>query len=81
MFEKAFEGKPAAVAVSEDVRPSTKSMDTRKRIDDLVKTLDDNEQEYYRAIRMNMADTAEKAYDTSRAALDQINKLKTSGNP
>lgn len=81
MFEKAFEGKPAAVAVSEDVRPSAKSMDTRKRIDDLVKTLDDNEQEYYRAIRMNMADTAEKSYDTSRAALDEIKKLKTSGNP
>ena len=81
MFEKALEGKPAVVAVNPDVRPSAQARQTRDRVDSLTKTLNEQEQKYYQAIRMNMATQAEQAYDASRTALDELNKLKEEGNP
>jgi hypothetical protein len=81
VFEKAVAGKPSVVDVNPEIRPSDKNKDTRARVDQLTAQLDTKEQEYYSALRMNLGDKATKAYDESRAALDELNKLKAEGNP
>jgi hypothetical protein len=81
VFEKAVAGKTSVVDVNPEIRPSDKNKDTRARVDQLTAQLDTKEQEYYSALRMNLGDKATKAYDESRAALDELNKLKAEGNP
>jgi hypothetical protein len=79
MFETALAGQPPIVQVSDAVKPTDKAPLIRKQVESLMEMADQADKDYQTARSANQPDAARKAFERGNQAIEQIKTVSKEG--
>ena len=79
MFETALAGQPPVVQVSDAVKPTDKAPLIRKQVESLMEMADQADKDYQTARSANQPDAARNAFERGNQAIEQIKTVSKEG--
>ena len=79
MFETALAGQPPVVQVSDAIKPTDKAPLIRKQVESLMEMADQADKDYQTARSANQPDAARKAFERGNQAIEQIKTVSKEG--